>query len=58
MLYAGITLAFHAGVLGSLTKAVIGEVWDHQLYLWDAWWMRESFFQGHNALFSRMVFAP
>ena len=58
LVYTAITLVFHAGVLGNLTNNVIGEVWDHQLYLWDAWWMSQSLFRGENPFFSNMVYAP
>jgi len=58
LFYSAVTLAFHITVLGSLTSAVIGEIWDNQLFIWDSWWFRQSLFQGRSPFVTQMVLAP
>jgi hypothetical protein len=58
LLYAALLALFVAPAAARLASELIATSDDRYLYLWSAWWVRESLFAAANPYFTQLLYAP
>jgi hypothetical protein len=56
--YAALLALFVAPAASRLASEPIASDADRDLYLWSAWWVRESLFSGETPYFTKLLYAP